>query len=117
MTISQNTTPACPICSMENTYLDGESYICPDCAHEWPVSADADTSGDEVKVFKDSNGNVLVDGDSVILIKDLKVKGSSINLKKGTKVKNIKLKSGYHDVDCKIDGQSFMLKSEFLKKA
>lgn len=111
-----NNLPACPICSMENTYQDGNHLICPDCAHEWSANT-ATNDDEEARVFKDSNGNFLVDGDSVLLIKDLKVKGSSITLKKGTKIKNIKLKSGDHDVDCKVDGQSFMLKSEFLKKA
>lgn len=117
MTTENHLTPACPICSMENTYQDGDNFICPDCAHEWSANSWAIEDSDEAKVFKDSNGNILVDGDSVILIKDLKVKGSSITLKKGTKIKNIKLKSGDHDVDCKVEGQSFMLKSEFLKKA
>ena len=117
MTTENNSMPACPICLMENTYQDGDNYICPDCFHEWPISNGASEDSEEAIVFKDSNGNELVDGDSVILIKDLKVKGSSITLKKGTKIKNIKLKSGDHDVDCKVDGQSFMLKSEFLKKA
>ena len=112
------TIPACPVCAMENTYQDGDNYVCPDCAHEWPVAgaqtADED-SGDTV--IRDSNGTVLADGDSVILIKDLKVKGSSQVLKKGTKVKSIRLVGGDHDVDCKIDGVSMSLKSEFLKKA
>ena len=117
MTTQDYSTPPCPVCSMENTYQDGDNFICPDCSHEWSASAQSNEDGDEAKVFKDSNGNILVDGDSVLLIKDLKVKGSSITLKKGTKIKNIKLKSGDHDVDCKVDGQSFMLKSEFLKKA
>lgn len=109
--------PACPICSMENTYQDGDNYVCPDCAHEWPQAAAAEEADEAGKVFKDSNGIPLADGDSVILIKDLKVKGSSITLKKGTKVKSIRLVSGDHDVDCRIDGVSFMLKTEFLKKA
>ena len=117
MTTHQNTIPTCPVCSMENTYQDGDNFICPDCSHEWSATSQAEEASDGDKVIKDSNGNELVDGDSVILIKDLKVKGSSITLKKGTKVKNIKLKSGDHEVDCKIEGQSFMLKAEFLKKA
>lgn len=103
---------------MENTYQDGDNYVCPDCAHEWPVAGtpQADEEGGEA-VIRDSNGTILADGDSVILIKDLKVKGSSLVLKKGTKVKSIRLVGGDHDVDCKIDGVSMSLKSEFLKKA
>jgi len=108
--------PNCPQCTLENTYLDGDNFICPDCGHEWPATA-AVESEDDKKVVKDSNGNVLADGDAVILIKDLKVKGSSTVLKKGTKVKSIRLVDGDHEVDCKMDGGSFMLKAEFLKKA
>ena len=114
-----STAPACPVCAMENTYQDGDNFVCPDCAHEWPM-AGGTTLGDEdgaEAVIRDSNGTVLADGDSVILIKDLKVKGSSQVLKKGTKVKSIRLVGGDHDVDCKIDGISMSLKSEFLKKA
>ncbi|PJG83102.1 zinc ribbon domain-containing protein YjdM [Caviibacterium pharyngocola] len=106
--------PTCPQCQGEYVYHDSVNFVCPDCGNEW--SGDEETENQE-KVFKDSNGNILQDGDSVILIKDLKVKGSSIVLKKGTKAKNIRLVDGDHDVDCKIDGQSFSLKSEFLKKA
>lgn len=103
---------------MENTYPDGEHYICPDCAHEWPIVAtDNGEAEDEAAVVRDSNNNPLGDGDAVVLIKDLKVKGSSITLKKGTKVKSIRLMSGDHEVDCKIDGASYMLKAQFLKKA
>ncbi|MFZ2220369.1 MAG: zinc ribbon domain-containing protein YjdM [Rhodoferax sp.] len=108
--------PSCPQCSLENTYLDGDNYICPDCAFEWPAHADFEEA-DANAVIKDVNGNALSDGDAVILIKDLKVKGSSTVLKKGTKVKSIRLVSGDHEVDCKMDGGSFMLKAEFLKKA
>lgn len=100
---------------MENTYPDGENYVCADCGHEWPMVAAA--SPDETSaVVKDANGNVLMDGDSVVLIKDLKVKGSSISLKLGTKVKSIRLVGGDHEVDCKMDAGSFMLKACFLKK-
>lgn len=106
--------PSCPKCQSEFVYHDSVNFVCPDCGNEW---SDTETTESESKVIKDSNGNPLQDGDSVILIKDLKVKGSSIVLKKGTKVKNIRLVEGDHDVDCKIDGQSFSLKSEFLKKA
>jgi protein PhnA len=113
-----HTSPACPVCAMNNTYQDGDQWICPDCAHEWPMAASqADDSDESGAIIKDSNGTPLADGDSVILIKDLKVKGSSINLKKGTKVKSIRLVSGDHEVDCKIDNVSFMLKAAFLKKA
>ena len=110
------TAPACPQCAMENTYPDGENYVCADCGHEWPMAAalDADDSADAV--IKDSNGNVLADGDAVVLIKDLKVKGSSTTLKMGTKVNSIRLVGGDHEVDCKMDAGSFMLKACFLKK-
>lgn len=110
--------PSCPQCGLENTYPDGSNLVCPDCGHEWPaVSQPEDDSGDGDGVIRDSNGNPLADGDSVLLIKDLKVKGSSIVLKKGTKVKSIRLVSGDHEVDCKTDMGSFMLKACFLKKA
>lgn len=90
--------------------------VCPECAHEWPVNA-AETHDDEVKVIKDAVGNVLQDGDTVTVMKDLKVKGSSLVVKVGTKVKNIRLVDGDHDIDCKIDGIGAMkLKSEFVKK-
>ena len=108
--------PACPQCTLENTYQDVDNYVCPDCAYEWPVAAGQDDE-ESGAVVKDSNNNPLADGDSVILIKDLKVKGSSTSLKKGTKVKSIRLVSGDHEVDCKIDGVSYMLKACFLKKA
>lgn len=101
---------------MANTYQDGDQFICPDCAHEWPCIAATD-SADEARIHKDAHGNVLSDGDTVILIKDLKVKGSSSVIKGGTKIKNIRLIDGDHDIDCKVDGQSMLLKSEFMKKA
>ncbi len=109
--------PFCPQCTLENTYLDGANWICPDCGHEWPAAAVADAAEDRDGVIKDANGNPLADGDAVILIKDLKVKGSSTVLKKGTKVKSIRLVDGDHEVDCKMDAGSFMLKACFLKKA
>jgi len=111
--------PACPVCSLENTYQDADHYICPDCGHEWLVSEREEEDDQVDGIVRDSNGNPLADGDSVILIKDLKVKGSSIVLKKGTKVKSIRLGDGTdgHEVDCKIEGGSFMLKASFLKKA
>jgi protein PhnA len=110
--------PPCPKCQSEFTYEDGGLlYICPECAHEWPKDGEASTE-DEATVIKDSNGNVLQDGDTITVIKDLKVKGSSLVVKVGTKVKNIRLVDGDHDIDCKIDGVGAMkLKSQFVKKA
>ena len=111
-----STLPRCPKCNSEYTYEDGVMFVCPECAHEWPQQA-AEGS-DESRIVRDSNGNVLLDGDSVTVIKDLKVKGSSLVVKVGTKVKNIRLVDGDHDIDCKIDGIGAMqLKSEFVKKA
>jgi protein PhnA len=111
--------PACPKCSSAFAYEDGALLMCPECAHEWSAAAGAETGDeDEPKVWKDANGNVLVDGDSVTLIKDLKIKGSSAVVKVGTKVRNIRLIEGDHDIDCKIDGFGPMqLKTEFVKKA
>jgi protein PhnA len=107
--------PPCPTCQSTYTYEDGANLICPECGHEWSATAGAAT--EEIKVIKDANGNVLQDGDSVTVIKDLKVKGSSLVIKVGTKVKNIRLVEGDHDIDCKIDGVGAMkLKSEFVKK-
>lgn len=109
------TLPNCPECKSEYTYEDGNMLVCPMCAHEWSLE---DTSGaEEEKVYRDANGNVLQDGDTVSVIKDLKVKGSSSTLKQGTRVKNIRLVDGDHNIDCKIDGFGAMkLKSEFVKK-
>lgn len=108
--------PKCPKCNSEYTYEDGNIFICPECAHEWTLDSESQNSDDEL-VVKDSNGNILNDGDSVTIIKDLKVKGASSALKKGTKVKNIRLVEGDHNIDCKIDGFGAMqLKSEFVKK-
>lgn len=109
--------PPCPKCSSPYTYEDGNMYVCPECAHEW--SKDGEPASDEdVKVIKDANGNPLQDGDTVTVIKDLKVKGSSLVVKVGTRVKSIRLVDGDHDIDCKIDGIGAMkLKSEFVKKA
>ena len=108
--------PKCPECGSEYTYEDMALYICPECAHEWSMDAAAE-SAEEVRVIKDANGNVLEDGDAVTVIKDLKVKGSSQVVKVGTKVRNIRLVDGDHDIDCKIDGIGPMkLKSEFVKK-
>jgi protein PhnA len=109
--------PNCPQCSSQYTYEDGEMLVCPECAHEWSLDSGA-ALDEEVKVVRDANGNVLADGDTVTVIKDLKVKGSSSTLKIGTKVKNIRLVDGDHDIDCKIDGFGAMkLKSEFVRKA
>jgi protein PhnA len=107
--------PNCPQCNSEYSYEDGNLYICPECAHEW--SKDAAVDSDEL-IVKDSNGNLLQDGDTISVIKDLKVKGSSSVVKVGTKVKNIRLVEGDHDIDCKITGIGPMkLKSIFVKKA
>lgn len=108
--------PNCPKCNSEYTYQDGVNFICPECAHEWISETEEKTVGDVLTV-KDANGNTLQDGDSISVIKDLKVKGSSLVVKVGTKVKNIKLVEGDHNIDCKIDGIGPMkLKSEFVKK-
>lgn len=109
--------PPCPQCQSEYTYEDGGNYVCPECAHEWSKTTSAE-SGEANKVIRDANGNVLQDGDTITVIKDLKVKGSSSVVKVGTKVKNIRLVDGDHDIDCKIDGFGAMkLKSAFVKKA
>jgi protein PhnA len=110
--------PACPLCAMENTYPDGANYVCADCGHEWPIVA-ATESEDAGAVVRDVNGNVLASGDSVVVIKDLKVKGSSIPLKQGTVIRNIRLVDGDSE---HIEGNSekikgLVLKVCFLKKA
>lgn len=112
----------CPQCNSENIYQDGNLWVCPECSHEWSVHASAVVEAPESteNVIKDANGNVLQDGDTVVVVKDLKVKGSSSVVKVGTKVKNIRLMDGGdgHDISCKIDGFGAMnLKSEFVKKA
>ena len=108
--------PNCPECNSEYTYEDIDMFVCPECSHEWSAEA----AGDEVEsapVIKDANGNILLDGDTVTVIKDLKVKGTSSVVKVGTKVRNIRLVDGDHDIDCKIDGIGAMkLKSGFVKK-
>ena len=109
--------PRCPACGSEHTYEDGGMYVCPECGHEWSVEG-APEDVDQGLVVKDSVGNLLADGDTVTVIKDLKVKGSSSVLKVGTKVRGIRLVEGDHNIDCKIDGFGAMqLKSEFVKKA
>jgi len=111
-----STIPPCPKCGSEYSYEDGAMFVCPECAHEWPQVAAASEAESE-RVIKDSNGTVLQDGDTVTVIKDLKLKGSSLVVKVGTKVKNIRLVDGDHDIDCKIDGIGAMsLKSEFVRK-
>ncbi len=108
--------PPCPKCKSEYTYEDGVLLICPECGHEWTQSEASNVN--EERVWKDTNGTLLQDGDTVTVIKDLKVKGASSVLKGGTKVKNIRLVEGDHDIDCKIDGFGAMqLKSEFVRKA
>lgn len=102
----------CPKCEMGNNYFDGTVNICPDCGHEW----DDSTLSEEDKVAKDSNGAILESGDAVTVIKDLKVKGSSMVIKRGTKVKSIRLTDNPDEVDCKIEGSSIVLKTCFLKK-
>jgi protein PhnA len=114
-----STLPPCPKCHSEFTYEDGGVYICPECAHEWSAEAAAASASAETaaRVYRDSAGNVLQDGDTVTVIKDLKLKGSGGVIKMGTKVKNIRLVDSDHDIDCKIDGFGAMsLKSEFVKK-
>jgi len=112
-----STLPACPQCQSEFTYEDGNLYVCPECAHEWSAQADVASTDDSKKVWRDASGNILQDGDTVSIIKDLKLKGGGGVVKIGTKVKNIRLVEGDHDIDCKIDGFGAMgLKSEFVKK-
>jgi protein PhnA len=107
--------PNCTQCASEYTYEDGAMFVCPECGHEW--SKDGSGEENDEKTIKDSNGNILETGDTVSVIKDLKVKGSSLVVKVGTKVKNIRLVDGDHDIDCKIDGIGAMkLKSQFVKK-
>lgn len=116
-----NELPKCPKCDADHTYLDGQLFVCPSCAHEWTTAKPAtpvEEDEPEDTAVRDANGNILQTGDSVIVIKDLKVKGSSLVVKGGTKVKNIRLVDGDHDIDCKIDGIGAMqLKSEFVRKA
>jgi protein PhnA len=108
--------PPCPICNSQFTYEDNGLYICPECAHEWDVIAKI-AEASEARIYKDSAGNILQDGDTVTVIKDLKLKGSSKVIKVGTRVKNIRLVDSDHDIDCKIEGIGAMsLKSEFVKK-
>jgi protein PhnA len=117
-----NNLPPCPKCNSEFTYENRSLLVCPECAHEWAAAtqdaaSDSSTESSEQKIVRDAHGNVLNDGDSITVIKDLKVKGSTLVVKVGTKVKGIRLVEGDHDIDCKIDGIGAMkLKSEFVKK-
>ncbi len=113
-----NALPPCPACASAYTYENGLLLVCPECAHEWSSVASAAPAETAARVIRDANGNALADGDSVTVIKDLKIKGTSLVVKVGTKVKNIRLVDGDHDIDCKIDGIGPMkLKSEFVRKA
>jgi protein PhnA len=111
--------PACPKCQSTFTYEDGSLLVCPECAHEWSAGAPAAAAAvEQARVVRDAFGTPLADGDSVTVVKDLKIRGSSSVVKVGTKVRNIRLVDGDHDIDCKIDGIGAMgLKSEFVKKA
>jgi len=111
--------PPCPKCHCVYSYEMGALVVCPECAHEWSVDADQEEV-DHLSVIRDSSGNVLTDGDSVVVVKDLKVKGRPTNIKIGTKVNNIRLvrDNGDHDIDCKVEGFGAMyLKSSVVKKA
>lgn len=105
--------PACPVCACADTYTDGTMLFCPTCGHEW-VAGESDSAAGQV--VRDSNGTELADGDAVTVIKDLKVKGSSMVIKRGTKVKSIRLTDNAEEVDCKVEGSSIVLKTCFLKK-
>jgi len=110
--------PNCPECNSEYTYEDRGMFVCPECAHEWTAAAVAEASEESGFVVRDANGSLLADGDTVTIIKDLKIKGSSSVAKVGTRVKNIRLVDSDHNIDCKIPGIGSMgLKSEFVKKA
>jgi protein PhnA len=111
--VTMSVLPPCPKCSSSLAYEDGALLVCPECGHEWSLEA-AESEGSDIR---DANGNVLRDGDTVTVIKDLKIKGSSQVVKVGTKVKNIRLVGGDHEIDCRIDGMGGMkLKSEFVRK-
>ena len=110
--------PACPQCKSDLTYRDNQQYVCPECAHEWAPAVAAVESAESETAVRDANGNALRDGDTVIVVKDLPVKGASSALKAGTKVKGIRLVEGDHNIDCRIEGFGGMkLKSEFVRKA
>ena len=107
--------PACPACTLEDVLEHSDHWECATCGHEWPKEAAAEA--DSARIVKDAVGNVLADGDTVVLIKDLKLRGGSQVLKGGTKAKNIRLVGGDHEIDCKIDGVGMALKACFVKKA
>jgi protein PhnA len=107
---------ACPQCTLENTYEDGVNFVCADCGFEWPIAGAVSAEDSDIRIVKDANGTVLADGDSVVLIKDLKVKGSSTTLKQGSKIKSIRIVDGDHEIDCKTDAGQMMLKACYLKK-
>ena len=112
-----NAHPPCPKCHSAFTYVDTDLYICPECAHEWSAQSSI-ASEPATKIYRDSAGNILQDGDTIVVVKDLKLKGGGGVIKMGTKVKNIRLVDADHDIDCKIDGFGAMsLKTEFVKKA
>ena len=112
-----NKPPNCPKCNSEYAYKDGHLFMCPECGYEWENESKIESTENE-NIVKDANGNVLKDGDTVSVVKDLKIKGTSSVVKVGTKVKNIRLVEGDHDIDCKIEGVGAMqLKSKFVKKA
>ena len=114
---AMQTLPPCPHCASALVYEDGPHFICPECAHEWPREGMA-PEAPPLRVVRDAVGNLLQDGDTVTVIKDLKVKGSSVTVKVGTKVRNIRLVDGDHDIDCRIEGVGAMgLKSQFVRKA
>lgn len=109
--------PNCIKCGFEYIYEVKDNYVCPECSHEWSKFATELKNEEDSEIIKDANGTILKDGDTISVIKDLKVKGSSLVVKVGTKVKNIRLVGGDHDIDCKIPGIGEMkLKSEFVKK-
>jgi protein PhnA len=118
MTSDADHLPPCPTCGSAFTYPDGAMLVCPECGHEWAAGGDAAEAAESAAVHRDALGNVLADGDTVTIVKDLKVKGASSALKVGTKVRGIRLVDGDHNIDCRIDGFGAMkLKSEFVKKA
>ena len=110
------TLPPCPACGMENTYPDGGQLVCADCGHEWDPAATGAGAGEGRLEVRDANGNLLQDGDDVVLVKDLKVKGSSLTLKQGTKVRNLRVVGGDHDVEGRVDGSPMQLMAIYLKK-
>lgn len=113
-----STLPNCPKCNSEYTYEDGDLFICPECAHEWPKNSSETTTTEDQLIVRDANGNILVDGDNVTVVKDLKIKGTSSVIKVGTKAKIVRIVEGDHDLDCKVDGMgAMMLKSSVVKKA